>query len=378
MSPLVLAQLAGSASYGGGERYLELLLGRVDASRFQSLVICPEPGPFVDRMSKQGVRTLVVHLAPLVNPLALIRLALVLKRERVTILQTHGARSNAYGQVAGRLAGVPVIVSTVHNSLMEYEIGPLRRRMYVGVLRRTIRLADRVICVSEALRRHVIRDVGVPEARTVTVHNGIDPAGFAQAGNGAEVRAEFSMAESPLLVHIGRFTEQKGHRYLLEALPALRSEWPGLRCLMVGEGPLRDELVGMARRLDLGDCALFIGVRDDIPRVLAAADLVVLPSLSEGFPFVLLEALAMARPVIASRIAGVDELIDHGRTGWLVPPGQPSALAAAIRQALKDPARTREISQQGADWVRSRFTLGHMVAKTQAVYEAALRDRAAA
>lgn len=378
MSRLVLAQLAGSASYGGGERYLELLVEGLDPGRYRPLVICPEAGPFVGRMAARGVPSRVVHLAPLVNPVALVRLVRVLKQEQVTILQTHGARSNVYGLVAGRMAGVRAVVATVHNSLMDYEVGRLRRRVYVEVLRRTIRLADRVICVSEALRRHVLEDIGVPEGKTVTVYNGIDPEFSARAGNGAAVRAQFGIGRNPLVIVIGRLTEQKGHRYLLEALPPLRAEWPGLRCLIVGEGPLREELVARAKGLQVDDCALFVGVREDIPDILAAADLVVLPSLSEGFPFVLLEALAMGRPVVASRIPGVDELIQHGRTGWLAPAGQPAALAAAIGQALRDPARARELGRAGARLVRERFTAARMVAETVAVYEGALRERAAA
>ena len=113
MNPFVIAELAGSAEYGGGERYLELLIDRLDRTRFRPLLICPEPGPFAEMMQGRGVPTRILHMAPLVNPFALLRLVRLLREERVTVLQTHGARSNAYGQIAGRLAGVPIIISTV-------------------------------------------------------------------------------------------------------------------------------------------------------------------------------------------------------------------------------------------------------------------------
>ena len=303
----------------GGERYLQLLFDRLDRTRFRPLLICPEPGPFVEIMRGRGVPTRIIHLAPLVNPLALFRLVRLLERERVTILQTHGARSNAYGQVAGRLARVPIVISTVHNSLMDYQIGAFKRWLYLTVLRRTSHLADWIICVSEELRQHVITDVRASSDRTVTVHNGIDMARFHDRAAHSTIRNELEVGDAPLLVVIGRLTEQKGHRYLLEALPSLIAAWPKLRCLIVGEGELRDTLMELAARLGVASSCVFGGARTDIPDVLAGADLVLLPSLSEGFPFVLLEALAMGRPVVASRVNGVPELIEDRKTGRLVP-----------------------------------------------------------
>ncbi len=375
MSPLVIAELAGSAAYGGGERYLEVLMARLDRTRFRPLLICPESGPFVEIMRGHGVPTRIIHLAPLVNPLALFRLVRLLAREQVTILQTHGARSNAYGQVAGRLAGVPIIISTVHNSLLDYRIGPLKRWLYLTVLRRTSHLADWIICVSEELRQHTIVDVRTRSDRTVTVHNGIDMTRFQGRSSRATIRNELGVGDDPLLVVIARLTEQKGHRYLLEALPSLIATWPKLRCLVVGEGELRDALMELAARLGVASSCVFTGARADIPDVLAGADVVLLPSVSEGFPFVLLEALAMGRPVVASQVNGVAELIEDRKTGRLVPPRDPKALAGAMRELLQDPARAAAMGRRGYQTVQERFTADRMVAKTVGIFEAALRAR---
>ncbi|MGH7254779.1 MAG: glycosyltransferase, partial [Nitrospirales bacterium] len=260
-----MAHLAGSSAFGGGERYLELLCDRMDPQRYRSLLICPEPGPFVDRMSRRGIPTHVIHLKPLVNPVALGRLTCLLRREGVSILQTHGARSNAYGQVAGRLAGVPVVISTVHNSIRDYEVPAWKQRVYLAVLRRTSRWADRIICVSEALRRHVVAEMGVPSSRAVVVYNGVDPAMKATPDGPAAVRREFGVEEAPLLIAIGRLTPQKGHRHLLDALPGLVQQWPRLRCVIIGEGELSGELRAHARQLGLEQHVQFAGVRQDIP-----------------------------------------------------------------------------------------------------------------
>ena len=372
--PIVLAELAGSSSYGGGERYLELLFGRLDRARYRPLLICPEPGSFVGRMKERGVETHLVHLAPLFNPIALWRLTRLLVREHVTILQTHGARANFYGRIAGRLAGVPVIISTIHNSLKDYEVSPLTRWLYTVLLRLTFPLVHRIICVSEANRRDLIEDCPVAAAKAQTVHNGVDLSAFSSQPNHQKVRQELGVTEGPVLVTIGRLTEQKGHRYLLQALSCLLETWPQLCCLFVGEGELQDALRRMAIDLGVERACRFVGVREDIPGILTAADVFVLPSLSEGFPFVLLEALAMGCPVVASRVNGVLELIEDHKTGLLVPPRDPQALARAIRDMLDDRRAALRMGAAGRALVRERFTVNRMVANTTAIFDAAMQD----
>lgn len=371
---IVLAELAGSSAYGGGERYLELLCDRLDRARYRALLICPEPGPFVGRMKERGVETHLVHLAPLFNPVALWRLTRLLVRERVTILQTHGARANFYGRIAGRWAGVPIIISTIHNSLKDYEISPLKRWIYALLLRLTFSLVHRIICVSDANRRDLIDECPAAEAKTQTVYNGVDPSAFPSQPHRQKVRQELGITQGPVLVTIGRLTEQKGHRYLLQALPDLLETWPQLCCVFVGEGELHDALHRLAIDLGVERACRFVGVREDIADILAAADLFVLPSLSEGFPFVLLEALAMGRPVVASRVNGVPELIDDHKTGLLVPPRDPQALARAIRDMLKDPAAASKLGADGRALVQERFTVDRMVANTTAIFDAAMQD----
>lgn len=372
MKPVVLAELAGSAGYGGGERYLELLFDRLDRAEFSPLLVCPEPGPFVEKMTAMGIPTNVVHLRPLFNPLALLRLAHWLRRNDVTILQTHGARANVYGCLAAWLAGVPCVVSTIHNSIKDYDINSIQRFVYRTIQRVLLPLTDRVICVSEALRRDLISDCPGAAPKAITVWNGIDPALFSGRGDRNKIRREWCVGGGPVLLTVARLTEQKGHRFLIEALPALVAEWPSLVCLFVGEGETREALRDLARANGVEQSCRFAGAWNDVVDWYAAADVVVLPSLSEGFPFVVLEALAMSRPVVATNVNGVPEIIHDGSTGLLVSPRNPQALEAAIRTLLHDPGLAARLGPAGQKEVLARFTAGKMVQDTVRVFEKAM------
>lgn len=372
MTPIVLAELAGSAGHGGGERYLELLFDGLDRDRFRPLLICPEPGLFVEKMRSRRIPTHVVHLAPLFNPLALLRLVCMLRKERVTVFQTHGARANVYGRLAGWLAGVPCVVSTVHNSIQDYEVSRLKQWFYRTVLRLTTPLAQRIICVSEATRRDVVDSCPRAAEGAITIRNGVERACFGQKGHGARIRAEWRCGDGPVLAIVARLTEQKGHRYLIEALPPLLSEWPTLSCLFVGEGECRESLQRLAQRLGVRQACRFVGTTETVADFYAAADVVVLPSLSEGFPFVVLEALAMAKPVVATKVNGVPEIIEDGRTGLLVPPRDIRALESSIRRILRDPDEAARMGRAGQARVAAHFTVERMLQETAAALEGAL------
>jgi glycosyltransferase involved in cell wall biosynthesis len=372
MKPVVLAELAGSAGYGGGERYLELLFERLDRTQFAPLLICPEPGPFVGKMTAKGIPTDVVHLAPLLNPFALMRLTWVLKRKNVMILQTHGARANVYGRLAAWLAGVPCVVSTVHNSIRDYDVSLVKRWIYGRLVRLTLPLADRIICVSDAIKRDVLTDCPAAAPLTSTIWNGVGSHWFNASGNRDKIRKEWCVDEGPVLLTVARLTKEKGQQFLIEALPGLLAEWPSLVCLFVGDGGSREALRDLAREKGIEQSCRFVGARNDVVDWYATADVVVLPSLCEGFPFVILEALAMSRPVVATAVNGVPEIIEDGKSGLLVPPRNPQALEAAIRTMLRDPGLAAHLGKAGQKEVAARFTAGKMVQDTVRVIEEAM------
>ena len=376
--PVLVMHVAETVGWAGGEAYLLKLAGTLDRRRFRLGVVVPEPGPLVTRLNALGVPTYEVPLTRrLVSAAALRALARVFRRERPAIVQSHGARSNVYTRLAARLTGVPVVLSTVHNSLFDYGVGALRRRLYVFAERLTSPLAYRIVAVSRAVARDLVHRYGIRADRIVTIWNGIDAVAFAPRRPRASVLEELGIgAEDRLIGVAARMTPQKGHDVLLHAVRRLVRQFPRLRCLIIGDGPLAPALREQAAALGIAPHCVFTGPRTDVADLMAVVEVVVLPSRSEGLPFALLEAMALGKPVVATRVGGNGEAVEEGKTGLLTPPEDPEALAAALARLLDDPEEAVRMGQRGNARVRAHFSLSRMIRSLEDLYTSALEARA--
>ena len=374
MTAVRVVHIAESTGWAGGERYLLALARELDRKRFRLSVIGPDAGPLVERLHALEVETCCVRLNDRqVSPRALRALVRALGQLRPVIVQSHGARSNVYTRLAARCAGVPIVLSTVHNSLFDYEVAGWRRVLYVLAERLTSPLADRIVAVSEAIARDLVERYRIDPRRIVVVHNGIDAWAFRPARGAATVRAELRVpGNRHVILMAGRMTAQKGWDVLLEAAARLAAVRDDIVWLLVGDGPLRGPL--MRRAAELGLPASFTGARADMADVLGCADVVVLASRSEGLPFTLLEAMALGKPVVATRVGGVPEVVEDGRSGRLVTRDDPGALAAAITAVIDAPDAVA-MGARGRVRVQTAFTLDRMVRGIERVYDAALRAR---
>ena len=370
MRPLRVLHVAESAGWAGGEVYLVNLARVIDRERFALSVIAPEAGPLVSRLAALGIEPSVLPLArSLASPAMLGALVRRLRALRPDIVQSHGARTNLYGRLACRLAGVPHHVSTVHNSLYDYPVGAARRTAYLAADRLTAGLSSVTVCVARSLAQDLIERSRVPARRVVVIPNGVDLARFdPAAGDGGRVRQELGLGESPVVGIVGRMTPQKSHADFLAAVARARRQVPALRALLVGDGPLRPAIETDVRGRGLAQTCVLAGVREDIPDCLAAMTVVALASHSEGFPFTVLEALAMARPLVATAVNGVPEIVEDGVNGLLAPPRQPDRLAEALVALLGDPVRAAALGAAGRKTVESRFGLALMVERLTDLY----------
>ncbi|MCZ7568461.1 MAG: glycosyltransferase family 4 protein [Ardenticatenaceae bacterium] len=301
-----------------------------------------------------------------IAPRQWVQLLYFVRSQGYDIVHTQEHKSNFLGALLQRWSGVR-IVATLHGYPQAYR----RMQLYRRIDRHVLRRFDHVVAVSEALRRELIAG-GVRPERLSTVHNGIDIHAFrAQV---SDLPALPQTVGGPVVTTVARLSAEKGIEYLLESAAMLRARFPAARFVIVGEGPLRSHLEAQANRLGLINAQVvsFLGHRHDVASLMAQSDVVILPSLRDGCPMVLIEALALGRPVVASWVDGIPEIVEDGVSGLLVPPGDSRALAAAIERLLVDRELATTLARQGMRRVEETFDVAAMAERTLAVYQQVL------
>lgn len=365
--PVKLLHLITELASGGAQSALLRLLAGLNRSRFCPVVACLYNGEGVVAQQIRALDIPVIDLGMTGKWRldALGRLYWLLRREKPAILHTWMFHANLPGRLVGRLAGAPRIVTSRRN----VEIGGANRDR---LTRWTAALDDRVIAVCELARQAEIERAGAAPGKVVTIYNGVDPAAFAGGDpqTRARVRQQWGIgAETLLIGTVGRLHPQKGFGDLLTALAALRAEFPESRLLLVGDGELRAALEQQVQQLGLQERVSFTGTRSDVPDLLCALDLFVLPSLWEGLPNVILEAMASGLPVVATAVGGTPELVVDKVTGLLVPPSAPAALAGALAELMRQPLLRQQLGAAGRQRVIQHFALEQTVRATVQLYE---------
>jgi len=290
----------------------------------------------------------------------------LLRALQPSLLHIHGFKAALVGCPAAGLARVPVLV-TVHNF-------PAHRAgaVLLPALSRLNGVSKiRFIAVSQALAKE-LSAWGIPAANVTVIHNGIDAAPFGQAGR----QRRYAAGDSEIVVGtVARMAPQKGLSHLLQAAALLARRFPRLRFILAGDGPELNSLKELAITLGLSKRVSFPGYCRDLPALLAQIDIFVLPSLTEGLAITLLEAQASGCAAVASRVGGVPEVIEHRRTGLLVPPASPRALAEAVAALIENPALRRSMALAGRERVKKHFTVEQMLNQTGLLYEEMLAGR---
>lgn len=374
MKPKVLCVI-DNLEFGGGERgFAQLAAGLKD--RHEILFACQPGGPLGERLRELGVAIRPLDFRRQVSPARIFRLLAILREEGIELVHSMGARADFSARIAARLAGTPVVVSTIAMFVAGYDIPRGKRLLYRAAIRWSERLCDGFIAVSEAVKHTLVEDHGIPRGKVVRIYSGVEPEILGAEGqDGVRLKRELGLdPQAPLVGTIGRLVYQKAHDVFLHAASLVVRSVPDAQFLIVGEGPLRSSLERLVAQLRLQTCR-FAGFRADIPSVLSIMDVFALPSILEGLPRVLLEALALARPVVATRIDGVTEVLQHGVTGLLVPPGEPTALAGAIVSLLRDQALASRLGLAGRKLVEERFTVSRAVDEVARFYATLLERK---
>jgi glycosyltransferase involved in cell wall biosynthesis len=312
-------------------------------------------------LREAGVRFLPLGRQRKVDVWVWARLARRLRAERIHVLHTHKFGSNVWGVALGRMARVPVIVA--HEHTWAYQGRPLRVFLDRELIARG---ASTFVAVSADDQRKMIEIERIAPERTTFVPNGI-PVPPAPAGK--DIRAEFGLpADAPLIGSVGFLRAQKAFDVLIRAAAALADEFPQARTLIVGDGEERESLAELARRLNVEDRVILAGRRLDVPDILAALDVAVCCSDYEGSPLSIMEYMAAARPVVATQVGGVPDLIHDGAEGVLVPARDPQALAGAIARVLRDPGEAQKMGQRAHARQAREFDIDVMVRRLEDLY----------
>ncbi len=368
------------ATTGGTRRHLMDIVRHLPASRFEVSVACSTRRDplFLDDIKVMKAWGIRVHDLPMwrnIRPsgdaIAFVRLLRIIRRGGFDVVHTHCAKAGFLGRLAARAAGVPCIVHTPHTFPFEMHVGRLTRWCYFRLERMAARWCSRIVCVCRS-QEAVARSVTDP-ARVVVIENGIVPS---PPQDGAETllrRRELGISpEIPVAAVIGRFTLQKGHAGFIEAARRVGSRLPAARFVLVGDGELGPDIEKMILAAGMQERFLMVGAREDVTDLLPALDVVVLPSLWEGLPYSLLEAMAAARGVVATAVGGMPEVVEDGVNGLLVPPGNPVALAEAVVTLLGDGERRSKMGARARETAVSRYGIENMMGRLAALYEGAL------
>src|SRR5579859_151955 len=376
--PIRVLQLITSLERGGAENHLFALLTHADRQAFEleTAVISGE-GELVPIFREAGIPVHLLKARSRLDPLALARVVRLVRERQFDILHSHLFRADIYAGLAVAQLGDqrPLLVSTRHND-DRFFLNPFVGLVHYGISARQ----DLIIAISDHIARFTVsRGVRHPE-RVRRVYHGHEPPGSAALEReGLRIRQELGIGPAEFLVaNVGRLAPQKGQRHLIAAMPMLLERVPHARAIIAGGGDLEDYLRDLATEIGVAEHVHVLGPRKDVPALMHAIDVFVMPSIWEGFGLVLLEAMAAARPIVASRVATIPEVVADGETGLLVPAGDPLALASALADLAEQPDLAARYGEAGRERLRRQFSVEKMVGDTELLYRELLEERALA
>jgi glycosyltransferase involved in cell wall biosynthesis len=362
-------ELLATGTNGGAQEHVFGLLSRIDAARYDVHVVSLSAGSAVRKLEHRGIPVTVIDEPD--DAIATGALAALMGDLRPEVIHNHMYRAELVGTRAAIALGEvgrsrPYVVSTVHSSRVRSDEDR-------AVLRRLTPRMDRLIAVSRSIVEK-LRHEGRDTAPITLIHNGVDLERYDHQDPCCTLREEYGLpGDAPIVGVVARLEPEKGHPTLLDAWPAVLRAVPKARLLVVGEGSRREALEEQAEALGIAHAVVFTGRRDDVPAVTAALDVAVLPSYREAQGLTILEAMALSRPVVASNVGGIPEMVEDGVTGLLVPPHDPEALAAAIVRLLTDHPLADMLARAGHDLVHERFCIQLMVDAVEAIYDEGAR-----
>ncbi|HUN22741.1 MAG TPA: glycosyltransferase family 4 protein [Anaerolineales bacterium] len=362
--PFVIAHIVKAVGVAGYEKHLAVLCAGLQAQGVETHVFLLHPPAqtlttFIADLQKHGITCHRIPIRIDFDPLALWSLRRALHKLKPDIVHTHGIHADLHGTLAAPASAR--VFQSRHND------DPFRKRSIVRWLNQALaRRAECVIAISHALANFVETVEGIPASKVRVCHYGLD----IQPPTSTPLRKTVGIPQhAPVIGFVGRLTEQKGVRFLLAAFPEIAHAVPGVQLLLIGEGVQRPQLEKQAEDLLMPCCIHFLGWQSNASQWMSAFDVLVVPSLWEGFGLVVLEGMSAGLPVVATQVSALPEIVQTEETGILVPPADSQALASALIRILRQPQWAKQLGQSGQARLRSVFSVARMVQGHLTLYQ---------
>ncbi len=363
-------EMIDDANIGGGQVHVLMLAKYLDRGKFEVSIACNGQGFLVDEASKLGIDIMSVSMENRITLKTFCEVTRIFRRGNFDILHTHGGTAGFWGRIGAFAARKPIVrIHTYHGMhyLSKNYAFPWRLQVADQFL---LYLTDKVICVCLSDYRKGLEAGIVNKKKGVVIQNGIEIEKFQNFNRRKSFRTKYGLDESTILFgNVGRLHVQKGQRYLLEAFQAVKSKYPNVHVWIIGEGELLHELIKLAHDLGIQGSVQFLGARTDIPEILSAIDIFVLPSLWEGQPISIMEAGAAGKPVIATNVDGIADILTDGKNALLVPGKDSNALATAMMRMIEDSEFRNHLSVSVKATVSDGFTVEKMAKKIGDLYQ---------
>ena len=357
-----MLQMVNGFAVGGGEIKLLELIQHLDKNKY-NITICSvgQGGPLQPDFEKLGHRVVVFNKKFSFDFSQVTKVAALMKELKIELVQTTLFYADVIGAYAAWLAKVPVVIS------WEAVSHPYKAR-HTMAYKLANRKMDMVVAVSNAIRKQVIEERGVEPEKAMTIHYGIDLEKYSITDN--LTRSDIGVAENDIVLGtVARYTDQKGHKYLIEAAPKIIEKFPNVHFVFAGDGPNRSDMESQISKLGLKNHFHLLGFRNDVVDLLNLFDVFVLPSLYEGLPNVVLEAMACWKPVIATGVDGTAEAVEDGVTGYIMPSKNPAEISEKVIQLLSSNGKIEEMGKAGRQRVEQHFSLEKQIREFDNLYD---------
>lgn len=368
-----LVHIVEDLEIGGLERVIASIVLGMDRSKYDVEAWClARGGKIAEEIVDRGVTVKILGMATYHNPLKIIELAKLMRRHNVDIVHAHGYFGSTFGRIAAILARAPVIVTHVHTTYYGF------KKRHLIIERCLSVFTDKIICVSQAVKKFVVERERISAQRICVIYNGVGKSFLREGDTDCDAdRASLGFNNGDFVViTVASITPHKGHRVLIDAVRRLSKKHDQLRLLIVGDGPLSNELKSYINELGLSSKIVFTGQRKDVASLLRLANVFVLPSTErEGFGIVLVEAMTSCLPLIGTRVGGIPEVIEENVNGFLVTPGNPEELAVAIEKLISDKTVSERMSWMGRKIFEKKFTVAKMTESIESLYDEIIEGR---